>query len=40
MIDIAMIPLTYELMEGVSSDVRDHTRQTGTILDRYTWGDD
>jgi hypothetical protein len=26
-----MIPVTYEPMEGVSVDVQDHTRWTGTI---------
>jgi hypothetical protein len=35
-----MIPVTDEPMEGVAFDVQDHARQTGTILDRYTWGDD
>jgi hypothetical protein len=30
MIDIAMIPVTYEPMEGVSVDVQDHTWWTGT----------
>jgi hypothetical protein len=40
MIDIAMIPVTYEPVEGVSVDVQDHTQRTGTILGRYTWGDD
>ena len=30
MIDIAMIPLTDEPMEGEVFDVQDHTRQTGT----------
>jgi hypothetical protein len=27
-------------MEGVSVDVQDHARRIGTLLDRYTWGDD
>jgi hypothetical protein len=40
MIDIAMILVTCEPMEGVSVDVHDHTRRKGTMLDRYTWGDD
>jgi hypothetical protein len=35
-----MIPVTYEPMEGVAVDVQDHVQRTGTILDRYTWGDD
>ena len=35
-----MIPMTDEPMEGVPFDVQDHARRTGTILDRYTWGDD
>jgi hypothetical protein len=39
-IDIAMIPVTDEPMEGVAIDVQDHARRTGTTLDRYTWGDD
>jgi hypothetical protein len=30
-IDIAMIPMTDEPMEGVAFDVQDHTRRTGTI---------
>jgi hypothetical protein len=30
MIDIAMIPRTDELMEGVVFDVQDHTRRTCT----------
>jgi hypothetical protein len=30
MIDIAMIPRTYEPMEGIVFDVQDHARQTGT----------
>jgi hypothetical protein len=34
-----MIPMTDESMEGVAFDVQDHARRTGTILDRYTWGD-
>ena len=38
--DIAIIPVTDEPMEVVAFDVQDHTRRTGTILDRYTWGDD
>jgi hypothetical protein len=39
-IDIAMIPVTYESMEGIFVDVQDHTRWIGTLMDRYTWGDD
>jgi hypothetical protein len=39
-IDIAMIPVTDEPMEGVAIDVQDHARRTGTTLYRYTWGDD
>jgi hypothetical protein len=39
-IEIAMILVTYESMEGVYVDVQDHTRWTGTIMDGYTWGDD
>jgi hypothetical protein len=39
-IDIAMIPVTDEPMEGVVVDVQDHAQWTGTILDQYTWGDD
>jgi hypothetical protein len=39
-IDIAMIPVTYEPMEVVAVDVQDHARQTSTMLDRNTWGDD
>jgi hypothetical protein len=35
-----MIPVTYEPMEGVVVDVQDHARRAGTMLDRYTWGDD
>jgi hypothetical protein len=35
-----MIPVTYDPMEGIAVDVQDHARRTGTILDRYTWGDD
>jgi hypothetical protein len=35
-----MIPVTYEPMEGVVVDVQDHAQRTGTMLDRYTWGDD
>jgi hypothetical protein len=35
-----MIPMTYEPTEGVVVDVQDHARWTGTILDRYIWGDD
>jgi hypothetical protein len=35
-----MIPVTYDTMEGVAIDVQDHVRQIGTMLDRYTWGDD
>jgi hypothetical protein len=35
-----MIPVTYEPLEGVVVDVQDHARRTGTMLDRYTWGDD
>ena len=31
MIDIAMIPVTDEPMEGISFDVHDHARRTGTI---------
>jgi hypothetical protein len=31
MINIAMIPVTDEPMEGVASDVQDHARWTGTI---------
>jgi hypothetical protein len=30
-IDIAMIPVTYEPMEGVAFDVQDHARRTGAI---------
>jgi hypothetical protein len=30
-INIAVIPVTDEPMEGVASDVQDHNRQTGTI---------
>jgi hypothetical protein len=30
-INIAIIPMTNELMEGVASDVQDHARRTGTI---------
>ena len=30
MIDIAMIPVTDEPMEGVAVDVQDHARRTGT----------
>jgi hypothetical protein len=30
-IDIAIIPVTDEPMEGVAFDVQDHARQTGTI---------
>ena len=40
MIDIAMILVTYDPMEGVAVDVQEHARQIGTRLDRYTWGDD
>jgi hypothetical protein len=40
LIDIAMIPMTDEPMEGIAFDVQDHARRTGTILDWYTWGDD
>ena len=40
MIDIAMILVTYEPTKGVVVDVQDHAQRTGTILDRYTWGDD
>jgi len=40
MIDIALIPMTSEPMEGVAFDVQDYARQTSTILDWYTWGDD
>jgi hypothetical protein len=39
-IDIAMIPVTYDPMEGVVFDVQEYARQIGTMLDRYTWGDD
>ena len=39
MIDIAMIPVTDEPMEGVAFDVQDHTRRTSTIC-TGTWGDD
>jgi hypothetical protein len=35
-----MIPVTYDPMDSVYVDVKDHTQQTGTTLDRYTWGDD
>jgi hypothetical protein len=31
MIDVAMIPVTDEPMEGVAFDVKDHARWTGTI---------
>jgi hypothetical protein len=31
MINIAMIPVTDEPMEGVASDVQDHARRIGTI---------
>ena len=31
MIDIAMIPVTDEPMEGVAFDVQDHARRTSTI---------
>ena len=31
MIDIAMIPVTDEPMEGVAFDVQDHARRTGAI---------
>jgi hypothetical protein len=37
MIDIAMIPETYEPMEGIVVDVQDHAQRTGTTLGRYTW---
>jgi hypothetical protein len=30
MIDIAMIPVTYEPMEGIFVDVQGHTQWTGT----------
>jgi hypothetical protein len=40
MINIAMILVTDEPMEGITIDVEDHARQKSTILDRYTWGDD
>ena len=40
MIDIAMIAVIDEPMEGITVDVQDHARWIGTILDRYTWGDD
>jgi hypothetical protein len=30
MIDISMIPVTYNPIEGVAIDVQDHARQTGT----------
>jgi hypothetical protein len=30
-IDIAMIPVTNEPMEGIAFDVQVHARQTGTI---------
>jgi hypothetical protein len=39
-INIAMIPVTHEPMEGITVDVQDHARLKGTMLDRYTWGDD
>jgi hypothetical protein len=39
-IDIAMIHVTDEPMEGISFDVQDHARWRDTILDRYTWEDD
>jgi hypothetical protein len=31
MIDISMIPVTDEPMEGIAFDVQDHARWTGTI---------
>ena len=31
MIDIAMIPVTNEPMEGITFDVQDHARRTSTI---------
>ena len=33
MIDITMIPVTYEPMEDVAVDVQDHAQWIGTILD-------
>jgi hypothetical protein len=39
-IDISIIPVTYEPMEGIFVDVSGPYPMAGTQMDRYTWGDD